>query len=449
MSKCLDLLVSLNPWWRGEMLKTGIIREKYFLKIRKYLDTGEILVLNGVRRSGKTTILFQTVDELVLKRGVSPEKILFVNCDDPLLLEFENPLETVIDTYRKDVYAGDDAWLILDEVQSIDGWERWIKSYYDRKMFKIIISGSSSYLMDSGLSALLSGRYLPVSVYPLDFSEYLMFKGFDYSDTPVALASDKYKIMNYLSDYLKSGGFPQVVLQDDDEMRNDYLRVYYDSIVYRDIVRIQNVRNQKALSSLLMYFFSNFTSVYSYKNLSDVLQIDNNTIHDYIHFAEMAKILFEVRYFSYSLKAQERNQKKIYCIDNGLRNSVSFAFSKDVGRLAENLVFVELMRRGFSPYYWKKPGTGKEADFVIKKRDGSLQAINVTYTDDIKERETAGLIEFSGEFSEKCQIGQSSVFTGAVDMLLLTKDTEGELDDGIRMVPLWKWLLSPDSSGSV
>ena len=201
------------------MLKTGIIREKYFLKIRKYLDTGEILVLNGVRRSGKTTILFQTVDELVLKRGVSPEKILFVNCDDPLLSEFENPLETVIDTYRKDVYAGDDAWLILDEVQSIDGWERWIKSYYDRKMFKIIISGSSSYLMDSGLSVLLSGRYLPVSVYPLDFSEFLMFKGFDYYTDPVALAGDKYKIMNYLSDYLKSGGFPQVVWQDDDEIR--------------------------------------------------------------------------------------------------------------------------------------------------------------------------------------------------------------------------------------
>ncbi len=430
MTKYLDLLVSLNPWWREESFETGIIRKKYFEKIRKYLDTEEILVLNGVRRSGKTTLIFQIIEELITNRGVNPKKILFINCDEPALSNIENPLETLIDTFRKEVYPDSDVWLILDEIQNIEGWERLVKSWYDKKQFRIIISGSSSYLLDSKLSVLISGRYLPVSVFPLDFSEYLHFKGFIPPEDAVGLSAAKYEIMTLLKDYLKSGGFPQVALQDDDDLKKDYLKVYYDSIVYRDIVRIQHIRNQKALSSLLAYFFSNFTSVYSYKNLSDIFGLDYATIREYIHFAEMAKILFEIKYFSYSLKTQERNQKKIYCIDNGLRNSVSFVFSKDEGKLAENLVYIELIRRGYSPYYWKKSGSEKEVDFVIKNRDNSLTAINVTYSDNINKREKEGLLEFSNEFSQ------------AKDLILLTRDTTGDNEDtGIRMIPMWKWLL--------
>ena len=430
MTKYLDLLVSLNPWWREESFETGIIRKKYFEKIRKYLDTGEILVLNGVRRSGKTTMMFQIIEELITNRNVNPKKILFINCDEPALSNIKNPLETLIDTFRKEVYSGSDAWVILDEIQNIEGWERLVKSWYDKKQFRIIISGSSSYLLDSKLSVLISGRYLPVSVFPLDFSEYLHFKGFIPPEDAVGLSAAKYEIMTFLKDYLKSGGFPQVALQDDDDLKKDYLKVYYDSVVYRDIVRVSHVRNQKALSSLLAYFFSNFTSVYSYKNLSDIFGLDYATIREYIHFAEMAKILFEIKYFSYSLKTQERNQKKIYCIDNGLRNSVSFVFSKDEGKLAENLVYIELIRRGFSPYYWKKSGSEKEVDFVIKNRDNSLTAINVTYSDKINKREREGLLEFSNEFSQ------------AKDLIILTRDTTGDNEDTqIRMIPLWKWLL--------
>ena len=225
-------------------------------------------------------------------------------------------------------------------------------------------------------------------------------------------------------------GFPQVVLNDDSEMKNDYLKVYYDSIVYRDIVRVRDIRNQRALNSLLAYFFSNFTSIYSYKNLSEILGTDYATIKEYILFAEMAKILFEERYFSYSLKVQEKNQKKIYCIDNGLRNAVSFSFSRDEGRLAENLVYIELIRRGVTPYYWKTQGSGKEVDFVLKNRDDSLTALNVTYTSDINKREKEGLYEFREEFPK------------TKDLILLTKDTEKE-ENGIRMIPLWKWLLFP------
>jgi uncharacterized protein len=431
MAANLDLLVSLNPWWNDKKFETGIVREKYFAKIKKYLDAGEILVLNGVRRSGKTTLLFQIIDELIKERKIEPKKILFINCDEPALAGLKKPLETLIETYRKEVYSGEDTWIILDEVQNIEGWENLVKSYYDKKLFRIIISGSSSYLLDSKLSVFISGRYLPVSVFPLDFSEYLQFKGYSAGKDPVTLAAKKYEIIAHLKNYLRYGGFPQVALNDDNEMKNDYLKVYYDSIVYRDIVRVQNIRNQKALNSLLAYFFSNFTSIYSYKNISEILGTDYATIKEYIHFAEMAKILFEERYFSYSLKVQEKNQKKIYCIDNGLRNAVSFSFSRDEGRLAENLVYIELIRRGNTPYYWKKQGSGKEVDFVLKNKDDSLTALNVTYAGEINNREKEGLLEFGEEFSK------------AKDLILLTKDIEKE-ENGIRMIPLWKWLLFPE-----
>ena len=151
-----------------------------------------------------------------------------------------------------------------------------------------------------------------------------------------------------------------------------------------------------------------------------------NTIIRYLSYLQESFLLFQVPLFSYSLKKQQANPKKIYCIDNGMRNAVSFKFSKDEGRLAENLVFIELKRRGRDPYYWKGEG---EVDFVIKEKDNSLTAINVSYTNEIEERELMGLKDFK------------KIFKKNKKMILLTKDVEKE-EDGIIYIPLWKWLLS-------
>ncbi len=425
MPPVLDLLVALNPWWSNKPLKAGIRRENYFAKIQKYLTTNEIVVLTGVRRSGKTTLLFQIIDDLIRNHRVDPRSILFVNCDEPEVTRLDNPLETLLETYRRDVYGGDAAYIILDEVQTIDGWERWVKSLYDRKQYSLILSGSTSYLLDSNLATLIAGRYLPVHVYPLDFAEFIAFSGEEPPQDPIALTAAKYRFQNLLGEYLREGGFPQVVLGDT-AIRRDQLRAYYDSIVYRDIVRVNEVRNQKALGDLLAYCMTNVTSPYSYRNLQKVLGIDIETIKEYLHYAKQARILFEVSYFSYSLKVQSRNNKKIYCIDNGLRNAVSFRFSRDEGRLAENLVFVELMKRGCEVYYWKKKD---EVDFVVKNPDQSLSAINVSYTDALPEREERALLEFADQHGTQVQ-----------ECILLTKDTEREAG-GVRYIPLWKWLL--------
>ncbi len=427
----LDILTAHNPWWndRDFSAMAGVCRGRYFKKIRAYYDSGEIIFLNGVRRSGKTTLLMQMIQDLINERGADPRSILFVNCDEPAIAQLTNPLEMVLDTYRKEVYSQEGATLVFDEIQTISGWERWIKAIYDRKQFRLAISGSSSYLLDSQVSQLISGRYLSLQVYPLDFSEYLHFHGITGIADPVTLASKKYEILELFHRYLYEGGFPQAVLQKDELVRVDQLSAYYDSIVYRDIVKGNNVRNQRALGDLIAYMMANITSPYSYRKLVDLLGIDTATIKEYIRYAEMAQILFEVLHFSYSLKVQARNDKKIYCIDNGLRNAVSFSFSKDTGRCAENLVYIELRRRGYTPYYWKKNG---EVDFIMKMHDSSLMAINVTYTDQLHRRETDALREFAEEFGSKVS-----------RCILLTKDTQGA-DGMIQYIPLWRWLLQGD-----
>jgi predicted AAA+ superfamily ATPase len=426
-----ELLAAMNPWWSGQPFDTGRGRQKYLAMIRRYLKTGEIVVLSGVRRSGKTTLLYQTIRELITAQNVPAQNILFINCDEPEIAGRKNAVTEAIDSYRSEIGAQGTIYLILDEVQGVERWEREIKSLYDRKLYRIIISGSSSSLLDSQLSTLLSGRSFSVPVFPLDFSEYLQFHDIVPPKDAAMRAAQKYEIAILLKQYLREGGFPTVVLQQDERTKLDYLEAYYDSIVYRDIIRMNDIRNQKALAGLLQYLLSNIATPYSYRRLKEMLGIDIETVQNYIHFAGMAKILFEVQAFAYSLQAQARQNKKIYCIDTGLRNAVSFGFSEDEGRLAENLVFVELMRSGFVPYYWKG---AREVDFVIKATDNSLAAINVCYCDEIPGREYEGLREFERKFAKTVR-----------ELLILTKGYEGS-EGNIRCIPLWKWLLEEKES---
>ena len=426
MTTLFEILAGQNPWWSGQPFDTGRERQKYLATIRRYLKTGEIIVLSGVRRSGKTTLLYQTIRLLITTNKVPAKNILFVNCDEPEVAGRKNALSEAVDTYRREIAAKGTIYLVFDEVQAVENWEREVRSLYDRKHCKIILSGSSSYLLDSQVSTLLSGRYLSVPVFPLDFAEYLRFHDIVPPKDAATRAAQKYEITTHLRQYLHEGGFPVVVLQRDERTKQDYLRAYYDSIVYRDIVRTNVVRNQKALAALLYYLFTNIASPYLYRRLNEMLGTDIDTVRDYIHFAGIARILFEVQAFAYSLPAQARQNKKIYCIDTGLRNAVSFRFSEDEGKLSENLVFVELMRSGLTPYYWKG---AREVDFVVTSNDNRLTAINVCYSDTIPDREYEGLREFAKDFEGKIK-----------ELLVLTKDYEAK-DGEITCIPLWKWLL--------
>lgn len=430
MSGIIEALIRLNPWWYGESVPSGIPRDKYLSKIQRYLTTGEIVVLAGVRRSGKTTLLYQTIDHLIKSERVPSKKILFVNFDEPDFSALNDPFAEILSVYRADICGDDDVYLIFDEIQGVPGWERYIKGLYDRGSVRLIISGSSSSLLEGKLATLLSGRYFAVTVYPLDFAEYLLFHRINVPTDQIGLAAQKFKLMNHLAEYIRIGGFPRVVLQKDLNLKTDYLRSYYDSIIYRDIILTNSVRHVRALKDLLLYLFSNITRPHSYQKLQQQSGLDFATLKEYIGYAEAAGIMFEIPFFSYSLKTQSRNMRKILAIDNGLRNAISFTFSQDTGLLVENLVFIQLIKQDNLPFYW----SGKnEVDFVIKNPDDTLDAINVSYTDTPNEREYAGLREFFTEYKSKVR-----------SLMLITRDLEGETD-GIHCVPLWKWLLmNPD-----
>ena len=423
----LKKLVEWNPWWeKPELIERlrGRPRPDY-ARLLGSIVSKEITVITGVRRSGKSTLMYQMVGRL-LNNGADPKSIFFVNLEDKKLAR--DSLDDIYDCYRAGMNPDGKAHIFLDEVHKKEGWESWIRKKYDTKTDdKFIISGSCSYLLKREYSTLLTGRNLTFEVFPLSFREFLMFKGIevDYAKLRKGVVLDRTRFLaiKHLGEYLDLGGFP-AVLSEDEHYKQVLLEQYFDDILYKDVIDRYNLNSQKT-RDLALFLATNFTGQASLRNIRTSLGLSYDTTRDYLSCFKEAFMFFTLDHFSYSFKEQKTLPSKVYCIDNGLRNAVSFRFSKEEGHLAENIVFVELKRRDEDIYYWK----GKnEVDFVVKNRDSSLTAINVHYTDEIAGRETQGLLEFKGKFKR----------TG--ELLLLTKDIE-KSEGGIRFMPLWKWLL--------
>ena len=423
----LKKLAEANPWWQDgkvpEGLK-GVPRSEYSLLL-KSASIREVVVITGVRRSGKSTLMYQMVDNL-LKEGVDAEQILFVNLEDNRLAG--DSLEDIYDAYRSGLNPDKKAHIFLDEVHRREGWESWIRKHYDiGSDCKFVISGSCSYLLRREYSTLLTGRNLTFEVFPLSFREFLAFKNIPVNEGKlekgVILDKDRHIILRALKEYLGLGGFPDIFFKEKD-FKTRVLSQYFDDILYKDIIDRHSLNSQKT-KDLALYLTTNFTSLVSLRNLRNSLGLSYESIKDYLAYYKEAFLFFTVDHFSYSLKEQKTNPSKVYCIDNGLRNAISFKFSEDAGKLAENLVFLELRRRGCDIYYWRDKS---EVDFIVKNRDQTLTAVNVSHTDDIEEREAKSLLEFKEKFPK------------TKELLVLTKDTEKK-EGKIKYIPLWKWLL--------
>lgn len=393
-------------------------------------ETQKVISLIGLRRAGKTFYFYQLINNLI-EDSINPSQILYINFEDDRILPLNvKELNTILEAYYE-LYpenTGETLYLFFDEIQNIDNWELFIRRVHDKKNARIYITGSSSKLLSKEIATSLRGRTLSYYLFPLSFKEFLRFrqvtlnKDFEYTDA-------RFKVKKLFSEYLVGGGFPEVVLEAE-ELRQDILRNYFEMFIYRDLVERFSIRNTSLLKSLVKFLITNIGTTFSvnsfYRTIKKDMPVGKDTLMEYLSYLEDINLVYLVPIFSYSLKKQQVNPRKVYCIDNGLRNAVSFMFSKDEGRLAENLVFLELKRRSKEPYYWKNKG---EVDFVIKDRDSSLTAINVSYTDEIDERETKALLEFADEFSPKVK-----------ELILLTKDLE-KTEGKIKIIPLWKWLI--------
>ncbi len=423
-----QLMKMWNPWWaEGEVpaSRKRISRQGTLEKVLKILDIREIVCITGVRRCGKSTLMYQAVDHLI-EKGIAPENILYFNLDEPFEDKNLGLLDRIFNEYIELHAPKGRKYLFLDEIQNIENWEQWVKKFYDLygEEVKFVLTGSNSTMLSDRLSTLLTGRMITRHVFPLSFKEYLDFEGVEIKDPD----TQRNEILHHFNNYLFKGGFPEVVLEEDEEINHLRLTEYFNSILLRDIVAGRKIRESAKLIELANYSLSNVSTLMSYSKISKATGLSINSLKEYLLYMEQAYLIYQLSFFSYSVKNSISAQmpRKIYCIDNGLRNAAAFTFSADEGRLAENLAFLELKRRNVEFFYWKGK---REVDFVVKNRDGTLTGINCTYTDRIRPGETGALLEFKEKFGEKVS-----------ELILLTKNLEKE-EGGIRYVPVWKMVL--------
>ncbi len=390
-------------------------------EIESFAQLKHCIIITGARRCGKSVLLSQIINRFFKDRcyyvNFEDERLALFSLDD-----FSTLHEVCIELF------GEAKTFFLDEVQNVTGWERWVRRMYDDN-FKFFITGSNANLMSRELAALLTGRHLQFSLYPFSFREFLRFRGFDIKKEDAYLAERKALLRKYFSEYLVSGGFPEYVRYGKIEV----LQEYFNDIVQRDVVERYRVANVRQLKELARYLFTNAGNLMTYNQLKKLTGLKSvTTAIKYFTYLETAYLLFKCSYFSRSLKKQIANPYKVYAIDSGLRNSISFRFSGDMGRLFENVAAVELKRRNKEFYYWKNERQ-EEIDFVVK--DSALQLIQVCSDigeAKVKKRELSALIKGSREL--RCR-----------NLLVITNDYEAEekaAGKTIRFVPLWKWLIT-------
>ena len=372
--------------------------------------------------------MYHTIKKL-LERGVDKSQTLYVNFERrllyPLTPEYFNDLVEII--YGENL-LDDKLYLFLDEVQRVEGWERFVRSMYDEfgDKVKIFVSGSTSKLTKSSLSKLLTGRHLTTHVFPLSFKEFLRFKGFEVPE--VLTEGDIAKIKKLLDEYIEYGGFPEVVLG---ENKEEYIETLFLDIIMRDVSPM--VKNPAVLEDLAYLLTSLAGKNVSFSKLSRILasrgiKISVPTLEKYFYFMKDAFLFFDTMLYSFKIKDQLQYPRKVYCVDTGFVNYFGFKFSEDRGRLMENVVALELLRRREGKIYYWKDHQQREVDFVVVKGTKVNELIQVTYSvNDIKKREIESLKKASEEL--KCK-----------KMKVITWDYEEEGE--IRYTPLWKWLLS-------
>ncbi len=393
------IIETLNKWnfWK-QKIDTGFRRSFYLEKLEYLMKMQEIVAVTGVRRSGKSVIVLQIIKDLIAK-GVNPKNTLYINFEEPnfsgnLNVKF---LGKIFDAYLEFFDPKEKIYIFLDEVQLVNEWERFAVSLYDRRVnVKIFVTGSSSNLLMGEISTLLSGRYVSEIIYPLSFKEFLDFKKEIYRSADLPLIKNS-KLYNYLREYIEFGGFPRIITEKEAYGKKVILTEYFNSILEKDIFLRHKIRNTKDVREVAGFAMANIANKISSYRIKKDFDIASLSARRYFGYFQEAFLLQFVPFFSYSVKKQTYNPQKVFCIDTGLRNAVSFKFSEDIGKLLENIVYLELLRKKESPYYWEGKG---EIDFVLRRGHKVAELVNVCYSLNTEslEREIKSLEEGMSEF---------------------------------------------------
>lgn len=364
-----NIIIYQNRHWESNY--KNLYDRDIFQKLIKNLNSKHIQVLHGIRRSGKSSLFKLMINHL--SENIDPQEILYINLDDPFFTKYSNDPTSFYEIIQaaKKLTQKEIKYLFLDEVQAIYGWEKYVKSVYDSNVFKkIFITGSNSTLLSGEFAMLLTGRYISTKVHPLSFKEILQINGIK---NYLELNKQLPKVLKLIDDMMIYGSFVEVY-QIQDDLKREVLSSYYETILLKDCIANNQIRDIKGFKELSFYSISNITSLYSYSSLSKALTLNDKSIKEYIQALEDCYLFSELKLFSYSLKERMNNKKKLYLCDNGFMN-LGYNFSSNYGKLLENLVFSELQKIGYEIYFYNKE---RECDFIVRKENKTI-VIQVCY----------------------------------------------------------------------
>jgi len=385
-------------------------------------DSDLVKVVLGPRRAGKSFFAMH----LLRSFGAFG----YVNFDDERLVDLGDTDQLVA---AIDSIYGSPRYLLLDEIQNLSRWELFVNRL-QRQGYRLFITGSNAHLLSRELATHLTGRHIPILIFPFSFAEYVNAQDRELTQTEKAQS---------LRDYLEMGGLPEPLLKGID--RGAYLATLWDSVLYKDIVRRHRIRSVQGMDDLALYFLSNTASEYSFRTLANVTRCKSfHTVEKYVGHLEEAFLFFSLKRFSWKVREQSRSPKKVYCVDNGFVTSKGFQFSSNVGKLCENLVAIELKKRELQGrsevFFWKNPQQ-EEVDFVVKKGRQIDQLIQVCWemrSEKTRDREVRALLKASRDLD-------------CGNLLVLTDTKEGEeqvewfgISKKVQFLPLWKWFLGVD-----
>ena len=430
----IETLKSIILDFQEVELETGIPRG---LKISTV--PGKASVCIGVRRSGKSTYLFQIITRL-MDEGIPRENILYLNFFDDRLHNLKRiGLGSITEAYYSlypEKKNAETVYCFFDEIQAIDGWEPFVDRLMRTEQCRVYITGSSAHMLSRDIATQMRGRALSWELFPFSFREFLCYKGID--ATGHLPTKKRLLVQKACEEYWETGGFPEVIGLDR-HLRTKIHQEYFHAILFRDLIERHDVSHPKALTDLAHRLIDNTASLYSVNSLTGYLKslghkAPKSAVSAYLEWFEDAYFLFTVRIFDASLARSNTNPKKIYCIDHALVTSVASGILVNAGHLLENLVFTALRRLTAAIYYSKTQG-GLEVDFLASFQDRSRMLVQVCESmaePQTRKREVAALSAAMAEYGLKSGI-------------VVTRNEEDKIhvDAGkIEVVPIWRFLLN-------
>lgn len=384
----------------------------------EWLTTKQVVVISGVRRCGKSYMLRQI-------RERNSEKDYYFRFDDERLINFTVEDFETLDICFAELY-GEQHTYYYDEIQNIEGWELYVRRLYNEGA-KVYITGSNAKMLSREMGTHLSGIHIPVELYPFSFSEYLQLKNISTNKTNIYTTAGEALLSKHFKAYMLSGGFP-AYLQGEPE---DYISALYQSIIYRDVLQRNNITNSREVLEMMHYIASNAAKRHSYASLAKVIGVKHpDTVKNYVRCMEETYLLYQLLKYNPSVKTQEASIKKMYLIDNAIIRLVGFNPTENLGPLLENLIFIELKRRNKDIFYH---ANGSECDFIVRTGTRITQCIQVTVSiadENTRKREVTGLTSAIKTYNTT----DNTIITLADERISME-------NNGIRVVPAWRWLL--------